>query len=463
MPIDTLLLSRIQFGFTIGFHILFPALNLGLALFLCFMEGYWLKTHNPLYLRICKFWLKIFALTFGMGVVSGIVLSYELGTNFGPFINAVGGVLGPLFGYEVLSAFFLEAGFLGIMLFGWNRVSPRLHYAATLLVMIGTTVSAFWIMSANSWMQTPAGYEIVHGKYIVTDWLQVVFNPSFIPRFIHMLFASYVTTCFVIAGISAWHLLKGQHEVIFKRSFSFALGAALILTPTQIILGDVVGLNVGHHQPLKLAAMEGLWETTKGAPLVIFALPDKNTQSNRFEVSIPKLASLINTHSLQGEMIGLKSVEAHDRPVVNSVFFNFRLMVGIGFLLMTVAAYAAILRWRKRLFSQRLFLKLCIAISPLGFVATVAGWMVAESGRQPWIVHGLMRTSEAGSDVPLSQVVTSLSMFIIVYGIVFSFYLWYLFAVIRKGPPVVDTDLTLPTGDIAQPFHYLSSGSEVQK
>jgi len=463
MHIDTLMLSRIQFGFTIGFHILFPALNLGLALFLCVMEGIWVKTRNPLYLQICKFWTKIFALTFGMGVVSGIVLSYELGTNFGPFIKAVGGVLGPLFGYEVLSAFFLEAGFLGIMLFGWDRVSPKLHYAATLLVMIGTTISAFWIMSANSWMQFPTGFEIIDGKYVVTDWFQVVFNPTFMPRFIHMLFASYVTTCFVVAGVAAWHLLKQQHMEISKRCFNFALTAALILTPAQIIIGDVVGLRIGHHQPMKVAAMEGLWETTKGAPLVLFALPDTKTETNRYEISIPYLASLINTHQLEGELVGLKSVPAAERPIVNSVFFNFRIMVGIGFLLMGVAMYATILRWRKRLYDQKWFLQLCVLLSPIGFIATIAGWMVAESGRQPWTVYGLIRTAEAGSDVPASQVMTSLTVFIIVYGIVFSFYLFYLFAVIRKGPPSVTEKLQLETGDIAQPFHYMGAESEELK
>lgn len=457
--IDTLLLSRIQFGFTIGFHILFPALNLGLALFLCIMEGLWLKTKDPAYLQISKFWGKIFALTFGMGVVSGIVLAYELGTNFGPFIKAAGGVLGPLFGYEVLSAFFLEAGFLGIMLFGWDRVSPRLHYAATLLVMLGTTISAFWIMSANSWMQAPAGFELVNGRYVVTDWWQVVFNPTFIPRFIHMLFASYVTTCFVVAGVAAWHLLRQQHLDISKRCFNFALTAALILTPLQIIIGDIVGLEVGHRQPMKLAAIEGLWETTKGAPFLLFALPDKQTETNRYEMRIPYLASLLNTHDPYGELVGLKSVPATERPVISPVFFGFRIMIAIGFLLFGVTVYAAILRWRKRLYDQKRFLQLCVALSPIGFVATIAGWMVAESGRQPWTIYGLMRTAEAGSNVPAGQVMTSLSVFIIVYGIVFSFYLYYLFIVIRKGPPAITAKPELETGDIAQPFHYMGAES----
>jgi cytochrome d ubiquinol oxidase subunit I len=337
MAFDTTLLSRAQFGFTIGFHILFPTFNLGLAMFLSIMEGLWLKTRSPLYLGICKFWTKIFALTFGMGVVSGIVLSYELGTNFGPFTQAVGSVLGALFSYEVLSAFFLEAGFLGVMLFGWNRVSPRLHYAATLLVMLGTTISAFWIMSANSWMQTPSGYHIVAGRYIVDSWTSVIFNPSFIPRFMHMVMASYVTTSFVIAGISAWYLLKKHHEAMAKQTFSFALGAAIILTPLQIYIGDTVGLAVHQNQPLKTAAMEGVWSTQRAAPFVVFAWPAVKEETNLYAITIPYLASLINTHRLDGQLIGLKSVAPMDRPIVAPVFFGFRIMLAIGLLLIGFA------------------------------------------------------------------------------------------------------------------------------
>lgn len=274
MNLDPVLLSRIQFGFTIGFHILFPTLNIGLALFICTMEGLWLKTQDKTYLYIAKFWTLIFALTFGMGVVSGIVLSYELGTNFSHFTQAVGAVLGPLFSYEVLSAFFLEAGFLGVMLFGWDKVNAKLHFCASLLVTMGTVISAFWIMSANSWMQTPNGFLILDQKYIVSDWWQVIFNPSFIPRYLHMIFASYVTVCFVIAGVSAWHLLK-QHQIeIASRTYAFVLIAALVLIPIQIYLGDQVGLVDHRYQPLKTAAMEGLWETQTDVPLVLFALPD---------------------------------------------------------------------------------------------------------------------------------------------------------------------------------------------
>jgi cytochrome d ubiquinol oxidase subunit I len=433
MVLDTLLLSRIQFGFTIGFHILFPTFNLGLALFLTIMEASYIKTRKEIYLNICKFWTKIFALTFGMGVVSGIVLSYELGTNFGGFITAVGNVLGSLFAYEVLSAFFLEAGFLGVMLFGWNKVGPKLHFTATLLVMIGTAISAFWIMSANSWMQTPAGYILINGKFIVSNWWQVIFNPSFIPRFIHMLFAAYVTTTFVIAGVSAWYLLKKQHTEIAKTCFSFALGSALILTPLQIGIGDRVGLKDLNYQPLKTAAMEGLWDTTKGAPLLLFAIPNQAQQRNYLELKIPKLASLINTHQLNGELLGLKSASPADQPIVSTVFYSFRIMVGLGFLFFGVALYALWLRIKKQLFNRPLFYRLCILISPLGFISSIAGWLVAETGRQPWIVYGMLRTANGVSHVPMHQVLFSLSMFIVVYALVFSFYLFFYLNYFKKG------------------------------
>ncbi len=455
MIIDTTLLSRIQFGFTIGFHILFPTLNIGLAVFLSIMEGLWLKTANPVYLKICQFWTKIFALTFGMGVVSGIVLAYELGTNFGPFIHIAGGVLGALFAYEVLSAFFLEAGFLGVMLFGWDRVSPKLHYAATLLVTLGTTISAFWILSANSWMQTPAGFHVEAGKYVVDNWWAVVFNPSAVPRFFHMVMASYLTTCFAVAGVSAWYLLKQRHVEMAKTCFSFALGAAMLIAPAQILLGDMVGLKVHEYQPLKTAAMEGNWQTRNGAPLILFAIPDSKHAKNHYEISIPKLASLINTHHWDGKLIGLKSVPARDRPVVGSTFWMFRVMVGIGFLFFLAALIALWLRFRGRLYHYPVFYRFCMAIAPLGFLSTIAGWVTAESGRQPWIAYDLIRTSQGASLVPLHQVIVSLTLLVIVYGIVFSFYLFYLFKVIRKGPAPLSHNTSKDV--IAEtPFKYMA-------
>ncbi|MBA2653017.1 MAG: cytochrome ubiquinol oxidase subunit I [Tatlockia sp.] len=432
------ILSRIQFAFSIGFHILFPTLNLGLAVFLVIMEGVWLKTRNPVYLKICKFWTKIFALTFGMGVVSGIVLAYQIGTNFGPFIAQFGNILGALFAYETLTAFFLEAGFLGVMLFGWKRVPPGLHFTATLLVTLGTTISAFWILSANSWMQTPSGYELVNGKYIVANWWDVVFNPSFIPRFIHMVLASYATTCFVVAGVSSYFLLKKQHLSVAKTCLSFAMWAALIIVPLQIFIGDTVGVVVYHHQPLKTAAMEANWTTQKGAPLVLFAWPSQEKQQNEFAITIPKMASFLNTHEWDGSLVGLDSVAKADQPRVAPVFFTFRIMVGIGFLMLALALIALLLRLRKTLYSARLFHQLCLLVVPLGFIASICGWLTAEMGRQPWVVYNLMKTKDSVSAVGMEEVIISLVLLIIAYGVVFSFYLYYLFKLIRLGPMELD-------------------------
>ena len=443
------ILSRAQFGFSIGFHILFPTLNLGLAFFLVVMEARWLKTGKSVYLEITKFWTKIFALTFGMGVVSGIVLAYQIGTNFGPFITQFGNILGALFAYETLTAFFLEAGFLGVMLFGWNRVSPKVHFAATLLVAIGTTISAFWILSANSWMQTPSGYDVVNGKYIVHSWSEVVFNPSFIPRFIHMLLASYVTTCFVVAAVSSYFLLKKRHYNIAKTCLSFVMWLGLVLVPLQIVVGDYVGLVVHKYQPLKTAAMEGVWETQKGAPLVLFAWPSQQEQTNKYAIEIPKMASFINTHNFNGEMLGLKSVSPSEQPNVAGVFFSFRIMVGIGLLMLFTLLVGLFLRWKGRLYIAKRFHQWCILIVPLGFIASISGWLTAELGRQPWVTYNLLKTKDAVSAVGTDEVLISFTLLIIAYGIVFSFYMYYLLKLIRHG--LVDPD----DDDIDLPFQYM--------
>ena len=434
------LLSRIQFGFSIGFHILFPTLNLGLAIFLVIMEGRWLKTKEPIYLEICKFWTKIFALTFGMGVVSGIVLAYQIGTNFGPFITQFGNVLGALFAYETLTAFFLEAGFLGVMLFGWQRVPKSLHFTATLLVTIGTTISAFWIMSANSWMQTPSGYQLIDGKYVVDSWSAVVFNPSFIPRFAHMLLASYVSTCFVVMAVASYYFVKKKNSLLAKKCLSFALWAALLVIPLQIFMGDMVGVNVYKYQPLKTAAMEGVWETQKGAPLLLFAWPSQEKQKNEYTVSIPKLASLINTHQLDGEMLGLKSFAPAEQPRVIPVFFSFRIMVGIGLLMLLTAVVGLFLRFRGHLYTSKWFHRWCIAIAPLGFVASISGWLTAEIGRQPWVVYHLLKTNDAVSAIGMEEVIISLILLVLAYGVIFGFYLYYVFKLIRLGPSPIDVD-----------------------
>lgn len=446
----TLMLSRIQFGFTIGFHILFPTLNIGLAIFLCIMEGLWLKTRQIHYLKICRFYTKIFALTFGMGIVSGVVLSYELGTNFSGFTKAVGEVLGPLFAYEVMSAFFLEAGFLGIMLFGWKRVNPKMHYFATLLVTIGTVISAFWIMSANSWMQTPTGYYLEGTRFVVSHWAEVIFNPSFMPRYLHMLLASLLTMCFVVAGVSSWYLLKNRYQDIAKPCLAVVIILAAVAAPIQLFIGDRVGLNILRYQPLKTAAIEGNWNTMQGAPFVLFAIPDVNQGKNLFEVSIPYGASLINTHSLSGTLLGLNSVPKEDQPVVPVTFFAFRIMLAIGMLFIFSAWVGLWLLFRNKLFTSTWYLRACTLIGPLGFIAAIAGWLTAESGRQPWVVYGLLRTKDAVSQIMPEQVFISLALFIMGYGVIFSFYLYYLFKTISKAPASLDVP-TITIGYMPQP------------
>ncbi len=447
----TELLSRIQFGTTIAFHILFPAFSIGLITFIGIMEGIWLKTKNPLYRSICKFWTKIFALTFGMGVVSGIVMEFELGTNWSGYTNAVGPVLGPLFTYEVLTAFFIEAGFLGIMIFGWERVSAKLHYFSTLLVILGVTLSAFWINSANSWMQTPSGAHLEAGKFVVDSFTAVIFNPSVLLRFTHMMLAAYLCTAFTIVAISAHYLIRKQHETFAKTCFAFALMSITVLIPLQIYLGDESGLLVLEHQPVKIAAIEANWDTQKGAPLILFALPNQQQETNRWQISIPKLASLINTHSFDGELPGLKSVPPSDRPNVAVVFWSFRIMVGLGFLMLFVAIIHLVLRLRGRLFDSQWYLKLCRQLAPIGFIAMISGWLTTEVGRQPWIVHGLMRTADAVSPIPVLHVIISLILILIVYGIIFGiFYFLYLFKTIRTGP-------TGYSDDQLQPFAYMDT------
>jgi cytochrome d ubiquinol oxidase subunit I len=431
---DTLLLSRIQFGFTLAFHILFPVLTIGLAWFLATVEALWLKTQNPVYVQLYRFWVKVFALGFAMGVVSGVVMSYQFGTNFSRFSEIAGPVLGPLLSYEVLTAFFLEAGFIGVMLFGWNKVGPRLHFAATVLVALGTINSTFWILAANSWMHTPAGAALVDGRFVVTDWWAVVFNPSFGYRLPHMVIAAFLSTSFVVAGVSAWHLLRGDRGPVARRGLSLGLLLATFLAPIQIFVGDQHGLEVKEYQPMKVAAMEGLWHTTKGAPLLLFAVPDQKAESNRYEIPVPNGASLILTHSLDGEVKGLTEVPPADRPPVLPVFFAFRIMVGLGFIMLGIVVWSLWARWRGRLYDARWLLRTCVAAIPAGFIATVAGWVTAEVGRQPFTVQGLLRTADSVSPVSASAVFTSLVVFVVVYGFLFAAFLYYTARVIAAGP-----------------------------
>lgn len=451
--LSAVLLSRIQFGFVMSFHIIFPAFTIGLASWLAFLAGMYLKTRRTLWRELYLFWLKIFAVSFALGVVSGIVMSFQFGTNWAELSVRAGNILGPLLAYEVLTAFFLEATFLGVMLFGWRRVSPRLHFFATCMVALGTLISTFWIISANSWMHTPAGYKIVDGVFEAADWFSIVFNPSFPVRLAHMTLAAFITTCFVIGGVSAIYLLKGRHREGAASMLKLAVGFAAITVPLQILVGDLHGLKVHEHQPVKLAAIEGHWQTHRGAPLILFAWPDQEQEQNHYEVSVPKLGSLIITHSLDGEIAGLKSVPPEERPPVAPVFFAFRVMVGVGLLMLGLVVWSGILWRRGTMTESKGLLRAWTFMAPAGFVAVLAGWYTTEIGRQPYVIYGLMRTSEAASAVSAASVATSLAAFGTVYLFIFIAGAYYLLKLLRKGPQPVETTMLHP-GDKtpARPF-----------
>jgi len=432
---DPVLLARIQFAFTISFHIIFPAFTIGLASWLAVLEWRWLKTGNTFYKEVYRMWVKIFAVTFGMGVVSGVVMSFQFGTNWSVFSDRAGNVLGPLLGYEVLTAFFLEASFLGVMLFGWNRVSPKMHFAATIIVASGTLISAFWILSANSWMHTPQGYRLAaDGLLYPTDWLKIIFNPSFPYRLLHMVTASYLTTAFVVGGIGGFYLWRDRHVKHARVMLGMAMIMAIFVAPLQAVMGDFHGLNTLEHQPAKVSAMEGIWETKRGAPLKLFGWPDQEEEKTKYAVEIPKLSSLILTHDLNGEVKGLKEWAKDERPPVAWVFWTFRIMVGMGVLMIFTGVTAAVLFLRKQLFNKRWFQLWCMAMTPSGFVAVLAGWFVTEIGRQPYIIHGVMRTAEAVSPVMGSQIALSLLAFIFSYVFVFGAGSYYIIRLIAKGP-----------------------------
>ncbi|MGO4523248.1 cytochrome ubiquinol oxidase subunit I [Microvirga sp. 2MCAF35] len=444
MEFDALLLSRIQFAFTIAFHIIFPAFTIGLASWLAALEFNWLRTGDPLYRNLFRFWVKVFAVSFGLGVVSGIVMSYQFGTNWSRFSEFTGNVLGPVIAYEVITAFFLEAAFLGIMLFGWERVGDRLHFFATCMVALGTLISAFWILSANSWMQTPDGFAIESGKAVPVDWFKVVFNPSFPLRYAHMVMGCYLTTAFAVAGMSAWMLLRHPHDApaaklaASRRSLSMALWFATIFVPVQILIGDLHGLGVLKYQPTKLAAIEGNWDKMANMPLRLFALPDEVAETNHYEIAIPKIGSWVLTHAFDGVVPGLKEVPPDERPPVLPVFFSFRIMVGIGFAMLGIGLWSLYLRWKGTLFTNRTFLTAAMIMTPSGFGAVLFGWFVAEIGRQPYVVYGHLRTADAVSPVAAGAVSASLLTFIVVYAFVFGFGSYYLAKLLRRGPDPVE-------------------------
>jgi cytochrome d ubiquinol oxidase subunit I len=440
LGLDALTLSRIQFGFTISVHIVFPAFSIGLAWFLVLLELQWLRTGDARYWRLLRFWTTIFALSFGMGVVSGIVLAYQFGTNWSGLMAKAGQIIGPLLSYETLTAFFLEASFLGVLLFGWRRVSPGVHFFSTCMVATGTCISAFWIMASNSWMQTPAGFSVRSGVFTPVDWWQVIFNPSFPLRYAHMLVGALLATALVVAGVSAWYLLRARFIPLARPMLKLALLIIVPFAPLQAYVGDGVGLVIGEHQPAKLAAIEGQWDT-EVMPLRLFALPDELAESNHMEVAIPALGSLIDQHSWRKPVRGLKEFGRTERPAVAVVFWSFRVMVGLGMLTIAVALWALVLMWQKRLYDSRTFQRFLVLMTPAGFVAILAGWYVAEIGRQPYVIYGALRTIDVVSPVSAQSVALSLAMFVGVYACVFGAGLWYMARAVAVGP----VEVALPT------------------
>jgi cytochrome d ubiquinol oxidase subunit I len=449
MHFDPVFLSRLQFVWVVALHILLPAFTVGLACFIALLESVHLFTGNTLYLRLSQFWLRIFAVSFGLGVVSGIVMPFQFGTNWSRFSDATSNVVAPLLAYEGLTAFFLEAAFLGVLLFGRKLVPPVVHTGAALMVALGTFFSTFWILAVNSWMQTPAGYERIDGRFFAADWMAVIFNPSFPYRLTHTVTAFFITTAFVVIAVASYHLRKNQFIPESRKMLSMSLWLATILVPAQILIGDQHGLNTLEHQPTKLAAMEGNWDKRESAPLLLFAVPDQAAQTNHYEIGIPYLGSLILKHELYGVIPGLKEVAPADQPPVAVVFFAFRVMVGLGMLMLGMVALSLWLRWRRELFTTRWFQLLCVCMAPIGFVAVIAGWTVTETGRQPWVVYGMLRTADAVSpSLTGTDVAISLTIYVLVYTFVFGSGLILLLRLMRTIPdPHDEVQIRTPAGE----------------
>lgn len=450
------MLSRIQFAANISFHILFPTINIALCWILLFFKVRYNQTQDESWLRVYRFWVRIFALTFAIGVVSGITMSFQFGTNWPGYMETVGNIAGPLLGYEVLTAFFLEASFLSIMLFGMDRVSNRVHTLATVLVSFGTTLSAFWILSLDSWMQTPAGFEMIDGVAHVTSWIEVIFNPSMPYRLMHMLLASGLTSAFLIAGISAYRLLKGDNKKSVKQALNFAVVLAALLIPLQIFVGDLHGLNTFKHQPAKVAAMEGVWETDSGVPLLLFALPNEEKRENSFEVKVPNVASLILTHDAYGEIQGLNDFIG-EHPPVAPVFFSFRIMIGIGVLMLLFSWYASYQFVVKKQYPTWL-LKTGIAMTFSGWLATLAGWYVTEIGRQPYLVSGILRTKDAVTTTPPEDIALSLTLYAVIYGFLLIAYIRTLFVMANRA---VALEQATPTVNTENPDNNLIANEQL--
>ena len=441
---DAILLARIQFAFTVSFHFIFPAFSIGLASYLAVLNGLWLWKRDEVYLNLFNYWLKIFALAFAMGVVSGIVMSYQFGTNWSVFSDKTGPVIGPLMAYEVMTAFFLEAGFLGVMLFGMNRVGPKLHFTATLAVAVGTFISAFWILSANSWMQTPQGYGVnAAGQFVPQNWLKIIFNPSFPYRLIHTVLAAYLTTSLTVGGVAAWHLLRDRSNRGARVMFSMAMGMVAVTAPLQILAGDAHGLNTLKHQPAKVMAMEGHFQShPDGAPLILFGFPDQKSATVRAEISAPKISSLILKHDLNAPLAGLETIPRADWPAVPVVFWSFRVMVGLGMLMVALGAFSLVARARRKLYDWPLLHRFALVMAPAGFIAVIAGWITTEVGRQPFTVYGLLRTVHSASPLDAPAVGASLVAFICVYFAVFGAGTAYILRLMAHPPHPGETGLT---------------------
>ena len=436
MSLDPLLLARMQFGFTISFHIIFPAFSIGLASYLAVLNALHLATGRPVYLDLFNYWKKIFAIVFGMGVVSGIVMSYQFGTNWSVFADKAGPVIGPLMGYEVLSAFFLEAGFLGVMLFGRQRVGERLHFFASLMVAAGTFFSAFWILSVNSWMQTPAGYAInAQGQFTVVSWWAVIFNPSFPYRLVHMVLAAYLTTALVVGAVGAWHLLRDRSNIGAKVMFSMAMWMSAVVAPMQIVAGDAQGLNTLEYQPAKVMAMEGHYDSyPDGAPLILFGIPNPAEKRIDFTVEISDLSSLILTRSLHGPLAGLDTIPEDQEPPVSVLFWSFRVMVGLGFAILGLGLWGLWARTRGRLYDTRGLHRVAVLLGPAGFVAVLAGWITTEVGRQPYTIYNLLTTAQSASTIAAPAIATSLIAFIAVYFLLFGAGIFYILRLMAAPP-----------------------------
>jgi cytochrome bd ubiquinol oxidase subunit I len=448
MDLDPVFLSRLQFAWVIGWHILLPAFTVGASAFITVLEGFYLTTRRDVYLRVSMFWIKIFSIAFGMGVVTGVVMPFQFGTNWSRYSDATANVLAPLFAYEGLTAFFLEAAFLGVLLFGRKLVPRWAHFFAALMVALGTLFSSFWILSANSWMQTPAGYEIIDGRIFPTNWMEVVFSSSFPYRLAHTVVAFYITTGFVVLGVGAYLMRREQFAEEGRTMLSMTLWLLTALVPLQIFLGDQHGLNTLEHQPAKLAAIEAHWETGRRIPLALFAIPDEKTESNYAAIEVPLLGSLILTHRLDGEVKGLKDFPADQRPPVAIPFFSFRIMVGCGMLMLGIVLLGGWLRWRGRLNDTPLFLRLCRLAMPIGFIAVIAGWVTTEVGRQPWTVYGLLRTAESVSpSLTGRDVLISLLAYMAVYLVMYPAGLFLMIRLVRLGPtPTAERDAEIEAG-----------------